>query len=82
VTFIDPSHAYISAEAQIGRDTIIHPNVTIEGKTVIGEGCVIRRGRAHHKLASRRQRDVKDHSMIVDSQIESNCSVGRLRTCG
>ena len=31
VTFIDPSHAYISAEAQIGRDTIIHPNVTIEG---------------------------------------------------
>jgi bifunctional UDP-N-acetylglucosamine pyrophosphorylase/glucosamine-1-phosphate N-acetyltransferase len=31
VTFIDPSHAYISAEAQIGRDTIIHPNVSIEG---------------------------------------------------
>jgi bifunctional UDP-N-acetylglucosamine pyrophosphorylase/glucosamine-1-phosphate N-acetyltransferase len=42
VTFIDPSHAYISAEAEIGRDTIIHPNVTIEGKTVLGEGCVIR----------------------------------------
>src|SRR6185503_19109814 len=44
VTFIDPSHAYISAEAQIGRDTIIHPNVTIEGKTVIGEGCLILAG--------------------------------------
>jgi len=76
VTFIDPSHAYISAEAQIGRDTIIHPNVTIEGKTVIGEGCVIRAGA---RITNSRLGDnvtVKDHSVIADSQIESNCSVG------
>ncbi|HJT26663.1 MAG TPA: bifunctional UDP-N-acetylglucosamine diphosphorylase/glucosamine-1-phosphate N-acetyltransferase GlmU [Pyrinomonadaceae bacterium] len=76
VTFIDPSHAYISAEAQIGRDTIIHPNVTIEGKTVIGEGCVIRAGA---RITNSRLGDnvtVKDHSVIVDSQIGSNCSVG------
>jgi bifunctional UDP-N-acetylglucosamine pyrophosphorylase/glucosamine-1-phosphate N-acetyltransferase len=76
VTFIDPSHAYISAEAQIGRDTVIHPNVTIEGKTVIGEGCVIRAGA---RITNSRLGDkvtVKDHSVIVDSQIESNCSVG------
>jgi bifunctional UDP-N-acetylglucosamine pyrophosphorylase/glucosamine-1-phosphate N-acetyltransferase len=76
VTFIDPSHAYISAEAQIGRDTIIHPNVTIEGKTVIGEGCVILAGA---RITNSRLGDnvtVKDHSVIVDSQVESNCSVG------
>jgi len=76
VTFIDPSHAYISADAQIGRDTIIHPNVTIEGKTVIGEGCVIRAGA---RITNSRLGDnvtVKDHSVIVDSQVESNCSVG------
>ena len=76
VTFIDPSHAYISVEAQIGRDTIIHPNVTIEGKTVIGERCVIRAGA---RITNSRLGDnvtVKDHSVIADSQIESNCSVG------
>ena len=76
VTFIDPSHAYVSAEAQIGRDTVIHPNVTIEGKSVIGEGCVIRAGA---RITNSRLGDnvtVKDHSVIVDSQIESNCSVG------
>src|SRR5829696_817176 len=76
VTFIDPSHAYVSAKAQIGRDTVIHPNVTIEGKTVIGEGCVIRAGA---RITNSRLGDsvvVKDHSIIVDSQIESNCSVG------
>lgn len=76
VTFIDPSHAYISAEAQIGRDSIIYPNVTIEGKTVIGEGCIIRDG---VRITNSRLGDevtVKDHSIIVDSQVDSHCSVG------
>jgi bifunctional UDP-N-acetylglucosamine pyrophosphorylase/glucosamine-1-phosphate N-acetyltransferase len=29
VTFIDPSHAYISAEAEVGRDCVIYPDVSI-----------------------------------------------------
>ena len=32
VTFIDPSHAYVSAEAQIGHDCVIYPDVLIEGE--------------------------------------------------
>jgi len=76
VTFIDPSHSYISPEAQVGRDSIIYPNVTIEGKSVIGEGCLIRSGA---RITNSRLGDevvVKDYSIIVDSQIESKCSVG------
>ncbi|MCH4828030.1 MAG: bifunctional UDP-N-acetylglucosamine diphosphorylase/glucosamine-1-phosphate N-acetyltransferase GlmU [Planococcus sp. (in: firmicutes)] len=41
VSIIDPATAYISAQAEIGADTIIHPNVTISGDTKIGEDCVI-----------------------------------------
>ncbi|EGA88196.1 bifunctional N-acetylglucosamine-1-phosphate uridyltransferase / glucosamine-1-phosphate N-acetyltransferase [Planococcus donghaensis MPA1U2] len=41
VSIIDPATAYISAQAEIGADTIIHPNVTIAGDTKIGEDCVI-----------------------------------------
>jgi len=76
VTFIDPSHAYISAEAQIGRDTIIHPDVTIEGKTIIGEDCVIRSGARITNSRLGNNVVVKDHSVVVDSQIESDCAVG------
>ncbi|HEX8720039.1 MAG TPA: NTP transferase domain-containing protein, partial [Pyrinomonadaceae bacterium] len=39
VTVIDPQHTYVSPDAQIGRDTTLHPNVHVEGRTVIGEGC-------------------------------------------
>lgn len=76
VTFIDPSRAYISSEAQIGRDCVILPDVTIEGESVIGEGCVIRSGTRITNSRIGSAVTIKDHCVIVDSHIGSNCSVG------
>jgi bifunctional UDP-N-acetylglucosamine pyrophosphorylase / glucosamine-1-phosphate N-acetyltransferase len=76
VTFIDPSHAYISTEAHVGPDTVIYPDVSIEGSSVVGEACVIRSGA---RITNSRLGDnvtIKDHSIIIDSDIASNCSVG------
>jgi len=39
VTLIDPDNIYIEDSVQIGRDTIIYPNVFLRGKTMIGQGC-------------------------------------------
>ncbi|TLS35110.1 bifunctional UDP-N-acetylglucosamine diphosphorylase/glucosamine-1-phosphate N-acetyltransferase GlmU [Pseudalkalibacillus caeni] len=41
VTIIDPENTYISADAQIGHDTVIYPGTTILGETKIGEDCII-----------------------------------------
>jgi bifunctional UDP-N-acetylglucosamine pyrophosphorylase/glucosamine-1-phosphate N-acetyltransferase len=41
VTLIDPACTYIDATVQIGRDTVLYPNVVLQGGTVIGERCVI-----------------------------------------
>lgn len=76
VTFIDPSHAYIGAGAQIGCDCVIHPGVVIEGQTVIGENCVIRSGSRISNSSIGDNVVIKDHCLILDSTIESNCSVG------
>lgn len=39
VTFVDPATVYLSASTRIGRDSVIGPNVRIEGETLIGQRC-------------------------------------------
>jgi len=76
VTFIDPSHTYVSSDAQIGRDCVIHPGVHIEGNAIIGEGCEIQQGSRLVNSRLGQRVVVKDHCLIVDSTIADDCSVG------
>lgn len=76
VTFLDPSHVYVSAEAQVGRDSIIYPGVSVEGKSVIGESCEIRSGARITNSRLGNNVVIKDHCVVIDSEIESNCAVG------
>ncbi len=76
VTFLDPSRVYISAGTRLGQDCIIYPDVAIEGDSVIGEGCEVH---SWTRITNSRLGNnvvIKDHCIIVDSTIESNCAVG------
>lgn len=75
VTIINPDHTYISAEAKIGRDTVLQPGTMIEGQAVIGEKCVI--GPNSQIVDSIIGNEVKIHSSVVlSSEIGSQTSVG------
>ncbi len=76
VSFIDPKHAYISEQANIGRDTVIYPNVTIEGETLIGDGCTIRSGTRITNSHIGRGVEILDNCVITDSEISNDCTVG------
>lgn len=76
VTFIDPSHTYVGNEAEVGRDCIIHPDVHIEGGSVLGEGCEIHHGARITDSRLGNRVTVKDHCVIVDSDIADDCAVG------
>ena len=75
VSIIDPATAYISAQAEIGADTIIHPNVTIDGDTKIGEDCIIS-SNSHIVNSTIGDRTAIRSSEIHDSSIGTDTAVG------
>ena len=41
VTLLDPDSTFVDADVVIGKDTVIYPFTWLEGKTIIGENCII-----------------------------------------
>jgi bifunctional UDP-N-acetylglucosamine pyrophosphorylase/glucosamine-1-phosphate N-acetyltransferase len=76
VSFIDPKSTYVSEQARIGRDTVIYPNVTIEGETEIGDGCTVRSGTRVTDSRIGHGVEVRDNCLIQDSEVGSGCTVG------
>ncbi len=64
VTLVEPDATYIGPDVTIGRDTIIWPNTFLQGRTTIGEACVI------GPNAIVRDCDVGDHCRIEQLLIE------------
>ena len=44
VTIVDPATTYVDPDVVIGPDTVLHPNVYLEGQTRIGAACEIHSG--------------------------------------
>jgi bifunctional UDP-N-acetylglucosamine pyrophosphorylase/glucosamine-1-phosphate N-acetyltransferase len=76
VTFIDPETTYISEFANIGRDTVIYPNVSIEGSSEIGEGTTVRAGSRITNAKIGSHVEVLDNCVIVNAEIADKCTVG------
>ena len=75
VTIINPNATYISADAVIGRDTVIQPGSMIEGLTVIGEDCLI--GPNTQIIDSRIGDRTSIHSSVVrESVIADDTAIG------
>ena len=84
VTIVDPATAYIGPDVAIAPDTVIHPNVYLEGRTTIGSGCEIQCGVRIVEFDARADDVfVNSYCVITDSHIEQAArSSGRLRTSG
>jgi len=76
VTLLDASRTWIDPAAKVGRDTIIFPDVIIEGATVIGGDCVIRPGCRLSGSWLGRGVEIKDHSVVLDSRVGNGAAVG------
>lgn len=76
VSFIDPRNTHVSSQARFGRDTVIYPNVTIEGESEIGDGCVIRQGTRVSNSKIGDGVEILDNCLVTDSEIGNGCKIG------
>src|SRR3989442_19816 len=76
VTILDPASTYIEDTVTIGADTVVYPQVVIEGATEIGGECVI--GSGCH-LSGRRIGDrarLKPYCVLTDAVVEEEAELG------
>jgi bifunctional UDP-N-acetylglucosamine pyrophosphorylase/glucosamine-1-phosphate N-acetyltransferase len=76
VTVLDPATTWVHDTARVGRDTVLHPGVTIEGTTTIGESSVVHSGSRLRNVKVGSGVTIKDHTIAEDAEIGSGSSVG------
>lgn len=75
VTLIDPASTYIGADVVIGSDTIIYPNVVLEGATVIGSDNIIGMNCRFVDSIIGDNNDIQS-TTIVESTVGNGCKIG------
>jgi bifunctional UDP-N-acetylglucosamine pyrophosphorylase/glucosamine-1-phosphate N-acetyltransferase len=76
VTIEDPATTYVDRSVSIAADTILHPGVSLEGRTTIGAGCEIHSGA---RIVDSRIGDrvtILNHCVITGSTIANDVSIG------
>jgi bifunctional UDP-N-acetylglucosamine pyrophosphorylase/glucosamine-1-phosphate N-acetyltransferase len=76
VTIEDPATAYVDETVTIGPDTILHPGVSLEGRTAIGAGCEIHTGARIIDSQIGDRVTILNHCVITRSTIADDASVG------
>lgn len=75
VTLMDPSNTYIEKGVKIGKDTILYPGCILEGKTEIGESCIL--GQNTRIVDSNIGNNTEvQMSVVIDSKIDEHTHVG------
>ena len=76
VTLEDPAATWIDAHVEVGEDTVIAPGVVLTGATRVGRGCRVGPGSRITDSTIGDGVTVLDHSVIVQSTVEDDCTIG------
>ena len=76
VTVVDPKTTYVDRTVEVGRDTVLYPNCTLQGTTRIGERCVIESNSKISDSIIADEVTIRSNSVITESKIEEGASIG------
>ena len=69
VSLIDPEHTYIDLDVEVAKDVTIHPMVTLEGATRIGEGSIIHSGTRIAGSVIGPEVEILESCLITESEV-------------
>ncbi|MPY87410.1 MAG: UDP-N-acetylglucosamine diphosphorylase/glucosamine-1-phosphate N-acetyltransferase [Luteitalea sp.] len=76
VTLEDPATTYVGPDVEVGPDTVLHPNVFLEGRTRVGRACEI------HSGARLVDSTVADHAVVLNHCVIEESEIGPHATIG
>ena len=76
VTIVDPATTYVNQDVVVGQDTVIHPQVIIEGASRIGSGCTIQSWTRMKNVEIGDDVTIRNSCVIEDSVIHEGAAVG------
>jgi bifunctional UDP-N-acetylglucosamine pyrophosphorylase/glucosamine-1-phosphate N-acetyltransferase len=76
VTILDPQVTYVDRMVEIGRDTILHPNCILQGKTKVGQRCIIESNAKIIDSILGNEVIIRSNSVITEGKIEDGAVIG------
>jgi len=76
VTVLDPERTDVEPGVRVGRDTVLHPGVTLQGETRIGRRCVLHPGVRVHDSIVGDDCVLLDHSLVQGSRVGAGSRIG------
>jgi bifunctional UDP-N-acetylglucosamine pyrophosphorylase/glucosamine-1-phosphate N-acetyltransferase len=76
VTVLEPARTVIEATVCVGPDTVVHPDVSLLGRTEIGSRCELRQGAWVRDSRVGDEVTVEPYSVLDGAAVASGCRVG------
>lgn len=76
VTVIDPATTYVDDTVTIGIDTVLHPGVILQGRTVVGADCVVSAGCQVSDTTLADSVLLKPYCVLAESTVEAGAQLG------
>jgi bifunctional UDP-N-acetylglucosamine pyrophosphorylase/glucosamine-1-phosphate N-acetyltransferase len=76
VTILDPGSTAIEWDVEVGADTVIHPQVSLAGRTRIGSGCVLHQGVWIRDSTVGDNVSVEPYSVLDGAEVSDSCRIG------
>jgi bifunctional UDP-N-acetylglucosamine pyrophosphorylase / glucosamine-1-phosphate N-acetyltransferase len=76
VTILEPERTVIEPGVRVGEDTVIHPGVSLLGRTTVGRECTIHQGAWLRDTAVGDGASIEPYSVLDGAEVGDSCRVG------